>query len=965
MNDLRSFAEPSLPCGTAVLHGAVARPPHIEWAAQPVQSARLLDADVDAVRRLPDVVEVVVRRDFIGLVATTATAAVHAAAQLRVRWAMPSGAVEAAASPAKTRILAEEGAVDAAYSGGAVIEASYSWPLNAASIEGAWAVAECADGVLTVWVPIEAPGNLRAELAALLDLPLAQVRLVSAATAAPCPEARHAAADAALLAQAAGRAVRVDLTPEQLRIGRGYPVISRVKAALGLDARLSAYQMVSDATPPSAPPLALVLTGIGMPTAEVLQSPAGAVPPYRYANLRIAETGVRGAAPAANPAEGMLAAHVFAHECALDELAAAAGIDPVHLRIAHIDDENGSALVQRVAARAGWQTEGRRPPGAGVAHGRGFAYASVPELDDETPASHAAWVAEVTVDMSTGEVGVARVVVGHDESGHRLSAAHAGALPESPSQALEHAALEEARRLTAGNASFDSWDLAAIAASPGERAQPPATFPEQHTAQPLLRGAGMAMLPAAPAIANAIFDATGVRLREPPFSPERIREALADRQGNSRPRRRGMLAAAGAVALAALAAILPWRAPLAPSSPPPAGFYSAATIERGRLVAAAGDCAVCHTAPNGRVNAGGLALDTPFGIIYSSNITPDPDTGIGSWSYAAFERAMREGVHRDGRRLYPAFPYTAFAKVSEDDMHSLYAYLMSEPAVVSKPPETKLAFPFNLRPLLAGWNLLFHRNAAFRPDPSRSAQWNRGAYLAEGLGHCGACHSPRNALGAEQGGKAYLGGGQAEGWDAPALGALSHAPLPWTEDELYRYLRHGYAPLHGPAAGPMAPVVESLAELPDSDVRAIATYIASYNAEVPSQAVLDDSARKLRERSEAEGAVQKGAGANIFAGACAVCHTTGQGTDMFGEKLPLALNTNLHAPRPDNLIQVLMRGASTSASSQVGAMPGFADSLSDRQMTELVGYLRRVYAPDKPAWSDVGASVTRLREAAH
>lgn len=965
MSELESFAEPPLPCGTAVLHGAVVRPPHIEWAAQPVQSARLLEADVETLRRLPGVVDVVMRRDFIGLLASTGKAAWQAAAQLRARWSLPAGAVEHAAAPALTRIVAEIGDIDAAASGGTVIEASYSWPLNASASEGAWAAAEWADGVLTVWAPINAPGNLRAELAALLNLSLAQVRLVGVAATAPCPEARHAAADAALLSSTAGRAVRVDLTPKQLRIGPGYPVASRIRAALGPDDCLMAYQMVSDATPPSAPPLALVLTGVGVPTAEVPQAPAGAVPPYRCANLRIAETEVQGAAPVANPADGMLAAHVFAHECALDELAAAAGIDPVQLRLAHIADESGGALVRRVAERAGWEPRSPRPAGTGMARGRGFAYASVPEFADETPGGHAAWVAEVTVDMATGEVGVARVVVGHDESARRLPAAPASALPETRGQALEHAALEEARRLTAGNASFDAWELAATASSPQEIAQPPATSSGQQTAQPLLRGAGIAMLPAAPAIANAIFDATGVRLRAPPFSPERIRQALADREGKARPRRPGMLAAAGAVAFAALAAVLPWRAPMAPSSPPPAGFYSAQTIERGRLVAAAGDCAVCHTAPNGRVNAGGLALDTPFGIIYSSNITPDPETGIGKWSYGAFERAMREGVHQDGRRLYPAFPYTAFAKISEADMHSLYAYLMSEPAVASKPPETRLAFPFNMRPLLAGWNLLFHSNAAFRPDPSRSAEWNRGAYLAEGLGHCSACHSPRNALGAEKKGKAFLGGGQAEGWDAPALGALSDAPLPWTEDELYSYLRRGYAPLHGPAAGPMAPVVESLAELPDSDVRAIATYIASYNAAVPSQAVLEEGARKLRERSEAESALHKGAGANIFAGACAVCHTSGQGMDMFGEKLPLALNTNLHAPRPDNLIQVLMRGVSTSASSQVGAMPGFADSLSDRQMTELVGYLRRVYAPDKPAWADVGASVARLREAAH
>jgi nicotinate dehydrogenase subunit B len=321
---------------------------------------------------------------------------------------------------------------------------------------------------------------------------------------------------------------------------------------------------------------------------------------------------------------------------------------------------------------------------------------------------------------------------------------------------------------------------------------------------------------------------------------------------------------------------------------------------------------------------------------------------------------MRDGVHRDGRRLYPAFPYTSFARVSDADLQSLYAYLMSQPAVAASPPSTRLDFPFSLRPLMAGWNLLFHRNEPFRPDPAKSVEWNRGAYLAEGLGHCSACHSPRNALGAERRGKAYLGGGQAEGWDAPALNTLSAAPLPWTRESLYRYLRDGYAPLHGPAAGPMAAVVDGLAPLPDSDVMAIATYVASFGP-AASHDTLATEAAALQQRSQAAAARLTGAGADLFAGACAVCHQAGQGTAVFGEKVPLALNSNLHGARPDNLVQVLMHGVATSASSQVGAMPAFADSLSDRQMTTLVEYLRQLYAPDKPAWTDVAQTVERVR----
>src|SRR5262249_602763 len=228
------------------------------------------------------------------------------------------------------------------------------------------------------------------------------------------------------------------------------------------------------------------------------------------------------------------------------------------------------------------------------------------------------------------------------------------------------------------------------------------------------------------------------------------------------------------------AAVLPWRT-IAPIARPDPSVFSAETIARGKLLAALGDCAVCHTDVNGQVNAGGRPLETPFGIIHSTTITPHVETGIGTWSYPAFERAMREGIHRDGRHLYPAFPYTHFAKASDADLQALYAYLMAQQPVRATVPRNELRFPFNLRPLMAGWNALFHQTATFQPEPSKSDVWNRGAYLIEGLGHCSACHSPRNALGAEQQ-RQYLAGGFAEGWEAPALTSLSQAPIPWSED---------------------------------------------------------------------------------------------------------------------------------------------------------------------------------------
>ncbi|MFT4191794.1 MAG: cytochrome c, partial [Comamonas sp.] len=556
---------------------------------------------------------------------------------------------------------------------------------------------------------------------------------------------------------------------------------------------------------------------------------------------------------------------------------------------------------------------------------------------------------------------------------------------------------------------------------PGDAAAAPVPAPEQRTLAPRpaagavqenldagepiahgpLEADGVITLPAAAAIANAVFDATGVRLRQVPFDSEQLRLALAPARPQTPPARRwlergrGWLAAG--VGLAATAAGLfamawPVKPALAPTDGPDVSLYSAAAIERGRLVAAAGDCVVCHTAANGTPNAGGLGLETPFGTLYSTNITPDLDTGIGRWSYSAFERAMREGVHRDGRQLYPAFPYTAFAKMTDADMQALYAYLMTQPAVRSEPPKTELAFPYNLRPAMAGWNLLFHDNQVYQPDPTQSLEWNRGAYLVEGAGHCSACHTPRNALGAEKTGLSqYLSGGEAEGWTAPALNRLASAPVPWTADDLYQYLRTGFSARHGVAAGPMAPVIHGLAELPESDVRAIATYLLKLPgaAAAPTpQAETDpvtaaapspepSSAPRLVEGISRSAPTMAAAapatvaplylahvnGERLYQNACAVCHEAGTGPTLFGVKPLLAANTSLHGETPDNLIQVILHGIQAPANGDLGYMPGFGDSLDDTQVADLLGYLRARFAPQQPAWQGPEDAVARLRQA--
>ncbi len=414
------------------------------------------------------------------------------------------------------------------------------------------------------------------------------------------------------------------------------------------------------------------------------------------------------------------------------------------------------------------------------------------------------------------------------------------------------------------------------------------------------------------------------------------------------------LAVAGAVAAFAIA----WRPSIAAVDPPSRETFDAALVKHGRDLAAIGNCSTCHTTRGGKDFAGGLPVPTPFGTIYSSNITPDADTGIGRWPEAAFRRAMRSGVDRDGRHLYPTFPYDHFTKVSDDDDQALYAYLMTRQPVHAPARVNQLSFPLDQRVVVAGWKLLYLRRAGFEPDATKSAEWNRGAYLVEGLAHCGACHTPRNVLGAERA-SAQFAGGEADNWSAYAINAQSPAPVPWDADALFDYLRHGWHPDHGVARGPMAEVVSNLADVPDSDVRAIATYMAG----VFGTPTLDRKRRGedvvAQAKSSAAPASQaNAAGAAVYSAACATCHESKRLLPYGG--VNLALSTALSAPDARNAVNIVLSGLRPVEGERSPIMPGFAASMSDGQLEALLNYLRARFS-SQPPWAGVEKTVADAR----
>ena len=423
-------------------------------------------------------------------------------------------------------------------------------------------------------------------------------------------------------------------------------------------------------------------------------------------------------------------------------------------------------------------------------------------------------------------------------------------------------------------------------------------------------------------------------------------------------------------------AILAFQPPYGPIPLPQANSFDTVAVKRGAELAAIGSCGVCHTAPSGREFAGGLALPTPFGTVYSTNITPDPETGIGNWSLAAFQRALRHGVRRDGAYLYPAFPYDHFTLVSDDDAKALYAFLLTREPVSATVPQNQLPFPLNVRAVMHGWNLLFLKPGPYQPDPAHDEAWNRGAYLAEGLGHCGACHTPRNVLGAEKAGEKFSGG-EAEGWSAYAINASSPAPVPWTADTLLQYLSNGFNADHGVARGPMLEVASNLGAAPSDDLHALATYIAAQigtpdapTPQVTKQVATQSARGKTLAAASADSqadtsqsrdpAADSEQGALIYAATCSGCHQGPRAAPFGG--IDFALSSNINGPSARNLVNVVLNGLPAAEAKRAPIMPGFANAMDDAQVAALARYLRANFTA-KPAWTDIDTSIAAARSA--
>ena len=979
-----------------MLHGRVVRPPYAGVDVGEFVGNTLESVDEGSIAHIDGIRAVVVIRDFVGIVAEREEQAERAMRELKLVWkpwpGMPPLADLSQAlrnNPSTRRVLVDRGDVDGAIAAAAQpMQREYVWPYQLhASIGPSCALADWHPDAMTVWTGSQNPHVLRADLARLMDLSDVAIDVIrmeaSGCYGRNCAD--DVAADAALLSRAVCAPVRVQLTREQEHLWEPKGAAQLMQVGGGLDAQgdIAAYDFQTSYPSNGAPTLALLLTGTIAPDATAYEmGDRTAVPPYAVDNLRVVANDMPPILRASWLRGVSALPNSFAHESYVDELATAAGVDPVAFRLRHLKDQRAAELVAATAARAGWlaHTQPQQQQAQGdVLKGQGFAYARY--VHSKYPgfgAAWAAWVADVEVNAKTGDVHVSRVVVGHDAG---LMINPAGVQHQVHGNVLQ----------TTSRALKESLPLAAGTQVPVARewgSYPILNFREVPVVEVMLMprpgepplGAGeSSSVPGTAAIANAIFDATGVRFRAPPFTPEVVRAALnplppplpeprsasAEKPEPSAPpalpndapwpRRRGLWARAAALTAGVIglgAAALGWRAAIAPIAAGSANsVYTAEVIEKGRVLAAAGDCIVCHTAPGGVPNAGGRAMATPFGTVYSTNLTPDPATGIGAWSFSAFQRAMREGVSRDGRHLYPAFPYTAFTKTTDDDLTALYAYLMAQPAVAARVPETRLAFPFSLRPLMALWNAMFLSPGPVAAVTTQSPAWNRGAYLVEGLGHCGACHTARGVLGAEQGGTAHLGGAMVDGWEAPALTALSRAPIPWTEAELFNYLRHGHSAQHGSASGPMAPVVQQLAQLPDADLRAMASYLASFNNTARAPAALpaatppplNDPAHRL------------------FTTACGACHHDGSGPLLLGQNIPLALSSKLHSARPDNLLRVILEGIRVPASSELGFMPAFDQAFDDAQVAQLAAYMRQRFAPEQPAWPDLPAASARVR----
>ncbi|MBR0872780.1 c-type cytochrome [Bradyrhizobium tropiciagri] len=389
---------------------------------------------------------------------------------------------------------------------------------------------------------------------------------------------------------------------------------------------------------------------------------------------------------------------------------------------------------------------------------------------------------------------------------------------------------------------------------------------------------------------------------------------------------------AATVALAALlsCAVLAPRAGAAESSED--------VIARGKALTTAGDCASCHTADPAKPFAGGKRIDTPFGAVFSPNLTPDRDTGIGGWSDDDFVRALRTGVSPNGTHYYPAFPYPYFTKLIRGDMLAIRAYLATLAPVGNKAPPPQLRWPLNYRVLMRAWNYLFFTPGIIQPDQGKSPEWNRGRYLVEGLAHCGACHTPKNGFGADRHDQAF-GGGMVDGMFAPRLDDADRSGLKsWSVDDIVEYLQSGR---NGRShAGPLMSevVVNSTSKMSDADVRAIAVYLKSLQAGAPEPVVTPPSAAQMSD------------GERIYRGACVACHELdGSGAPRIYPPLPG--NANLQSANPASTLRIILDGAQTVTTPRApnaGSMPAYP-KLSDQEIADVATYIRNSWGNAAPA----------------
>jgi mono/diheme cytochrome c family protein len=373
-------------------------------------------------------------------------------------------------------------------------------------------------------------------------------------------------------------------------------------------------------------------------------------------------------------------------------------------------------------------------------------------------------------------------------------------------------------------------------------------------------------------------------------------------------------------------------------------------IERGRYLAVLSDCVSCHTVPgSNRPFAGGRAIETPFGNILAPNITPDPETGIGSWSDDAFDAAIRKGLRRNGSRLYPAMPYTAYTKMSREDVLAIRAYLNTVTPVRNAVDANALPFPFNIRASMRVWNLLYFNQGDYKPDAKKPAEWNRGAFLVDGPGHCGACHTPKTFLGGDKTDE-YLRGSFLQGWSAPDITGDSRVGLgAWSAEDLVAYLKSGHNRVSA-ATGPMAEVVTlSTEHMTDPDLRAIATYLKSLSGKQDHpQTVSKEDAAMV-------------SGAAIYRDQCSACH----GIDGKGvaELFPsIADSSMVKSDDPTTSIRIVLRGArsvGTRAQPTAPGMPSYGRQLDDAQIAAVLTYMRNGWGA---AAAPVGAAdVARVR----